>query len=186
MAEHVRLRVWVIGLAPLVLAGVAVIAFTIASGRKPASPLRTSAVDSTEATSVPATPAASIETAPSVPSAPRAQIAAVAPVARAAPAASSVEGPPPEALPELDELRRPPGSEKWSDEEKAAYRQKAFEHIAARERTLERELAAAQRAGDAKTAREKAQTLSYLQTRRAEVQQALAAQARRAREDAAP
>jgi hypothetical protein len=186
MAERVRLRVWVIGLAPLVLAGVAVIAFMIASGRKPASPSRTSAVDWTETPFVPATPAASIETAgPTVSSAPRAQVA-VASVARAAPAASSVEGPPPEPLPELDELRRPPGSETWSDEEKAAYRQKAFEHIAARERTLEGELAAAQRAGDAKTAREKAQTLSYLQARRAEVQQALAAQARRAREDAAP
>ncbi|MGD0528988.1 MAG: hypothetical protein ABSE49_27870 [Polyangiaceae bacterium] len=92
-----------------------------------------------------------------------------------APAASSVllRGPPPEPIPELDALARPRGSEQWTAEQKLAYRQRVFDDLDSKERSLEREIASARRSGDLTAFREKTDTLAYLRARRAQVEEML-------------
>lgn len=174
MAEKVRLRVWLLGGLPIVLV-VAVVALVVGITRKKPAPahalaaktneLPTATTVAEQESAVPFAPAVATVTAP-----PRPAPAAIAPPT----AASSGESP--EPIPELSELHRPPGSEGWTPEQKAEYRRKVFDDLDARERTLEREEAAARRAGDSETERRKATTLAYLRDKRALVERMMGAQ----------
>jgi len=178
MADEIRLRVWLIGTVPvLVLVGVVVLLVAPPGKGKPtATPAPVSAGETAEP--VPFAAAPPPRTVMPTPAPPPPTPPAVVPVAVATAAAnaSGEKAAPPEPIPELDELSPPRGSEQWTPDEKRAYREKVFDHIRGRERLLERELAGAQRSGDAKTAQEKMATLAYLRTRVAAVEKAIAAQ----------
>jgi hypothetical protein len=169
MAHEIRLRVWLIGVPPiLLLAGIVVWLVTTATARKPPpvrAPLATTGpVDSTP-TDRPAVPATVTLPAAAAPG----PVAAVV-----APTASNTPVPPPEPIPELDALRPPPGSLAWTADQKLAYRQKALDDLATRERLLEREVAAAHQRGDTNTEQAKAATLAYLRAKRAEAERVMA------------
>jgi hypothetical protein len=159
MAHEIRLRVWLIGVPPiLLLAGIVVWLVTTATARKPPpvrAPLATTGP-------VPATVTLPAAAAPG-------PVAAVV-----APTASNTPVPPPEPIPELDALRPPPGSLAWTADQKLAYRQKALDDLATRERLLEREVAAAHQRGDTNTEQAKAATLAYLRAKRAEAERVMA------------
>ena len=165
MAERIRLKVWMLGLGPivLVLLGIAVVATW---GGSPGSAQRT-----------PVAAAESLERPPSAPpppmpiaapsGSPLQPAATVAPTAAATASAAVVANVEPEPIPELDEMRTPPGSQGWSRQQKLDYMQKVLDHLTAREDELEREVAAAQRARDPATEQRKAATLAYLKTQKA-------------------
>jgi hypothetical protein len=179
MTDKIRLRVWLAAIGPIVLVA-ALVAYLLMPHEKPA------------ARGAPETASGGIETptpgALPVPTPTRAASAplptpAPGPVATSVPVGSSAAlGPPSEPLPELDALYgRPRGAEGWSDDQKSAYRKKVFDDLDAKERTLEREIAAAHRAGDTGTEQEKTATLSYLRQKRAEAEELM-----RARLEAGP
>jgi hypothetical protein len=86
----------------------------------------------------------------------------------------SVSGPPPEPIPELEPATlRPPGSQSWSPEQKAAYKQKLFDDMDARDRSLQRDIVAAHKAGDTETEQRKKLTLAYLRHKRADIERFL-------------
>jgi len=88
----------------------------------------------------------------------------------------SVSGPPPEPIPELEPAAlRPPGSQSWTPEQKAAYKQHLFEDMDARDRSLRKDIAAAQRSGDTETEQRKRLTLDYLRRKRADIERMLSA-----------
>ncbi len=90
----------------------------------------------------------------------------IAPTSSATAIADDAAPPPPEPIPELDAfLKVPPGSDRWTPDEKQNYKDGLFESLARKEALLERELAA----GDAKTKEQKRVTLEYLRARRAEI-----------------
>jgi hypothetical protein len=188
MAHEIRLKVWLIGLPPILLvAGVAIWLVVSASDRKPAA--RRAPV----ATIDPVGAQPTNEPPPLPPPVPRAALppppatATVAAVVIPA-SASSALGPPPEPIPELAELRPPPESSSWTEDQKSDYRQKVLGDIAARERRLQREVAAAHRAGDTHAEQEKAATLAYLRAKRADVERLMSAaeKAQQAEQDARP
>jgi hypothetical protein len=171
MADGIRPRVWLVGVIPLVVVvGVVAVLVTTSRGK----PTRVIADDPAE---TPLPVMAPAQLPPPVATIDPSPVAMPMPASHVSPAAaSSVRGPPPEPLPELDEFLRPPGSAEWTLEQKLAYRQKAFADVATRERSLEREVAAARQAGDAKTEQEKTATLAYLRGRRADIERAMSAQ----------
>jgi hypothetical protein len=80
----------------------------------------------------------------------------------------------PEPIEELAAFfRSPPGAAEWTPEERRAYRQKLVDDLDARERTLEAELRAAERAGDKTKAEQKRVTLASLRSRRAAIDSAI-------------
>jgi len=193
MAHEIRLRVWLIGLPPILLVGGVVVwlVATATSGKPAARHAPVATID-------PVGAQPTNEPPPLPPTVPRAALppppatATVAAVATPA-SASSALGPPPEPIPELAELRAPPESSSWTEDQKRDYLQKVFGDIAARERRLEGEVAAAHRAGDAHTEQEKAATLAYLRAKRADVERLFnahvaqqAEKARQAPQDAGP
>jgi len=177
MADEIRLRVWLIGTVPvLVLVGVVVLLVAPpGKGKRTATPVPVSAGETAEPVPFAAAPPPQtvMPTPPPPPPPP-----AVVPVAVATGGANTFgeKALPPEPIPELDELTPPRGSEQWTPDEKRAYREKVFDHIRGRERSLDREVAAAQRSGDAKTAQQKMATLSYLRARRVALEKAIAEQ----------
>jgi hypothetical protein len=169
MTEPIRLRVWLAIAAPVVVVG-GLAAWWLAPHEKPA---RRASSAASEPEPPPAVPVASAAPA-SAPVAPPVATA-LAPRPAAWPPVPSVPatgvGPPPEPVPEVEALwGHPAGSEGWSAEQKAAYRKQRFDDVAARERTLEGEIANAHRVGDIATEQKKTATLSYLRDQRAEVE----------------
>lgn len=177
MSQRIRMRVWLLGLSPF--AAVAVVLALVFMQRGAPRATRPVAAGSAEAVEPTAPPTPTVMPLPVPTVAPTPSPAQPAPAVSVAATASSeslkaealVLGPagdPPEPIPELDALLRPPpqGSQRWTPEEKEAYRRKLFDDLDARERTLERELAAAKRSGDKATADRKSATLSYLRAKR--------------------
>ena len=175
MADKIRLRVWVLGFAPIVLvgAGVAFVYLPGAPSRRPPVAVGPLAASEPE----PAPPPSPVAALPP-------QLPAVntnLPPSQPAPTMTlsvdpygSVSGPPPEPIPELDPLvMRPPGSQLWTPEQKAAYKQHVFEEMDARDRSLQKDIAAAQRAGDVETEQRKRLTLAYLRHKRADIERLL-------------
>ncbi len=173
MTDKIRLWVWLAGLGPIVVvAGVAV--YLLVPHDKPGarSASATASEPADQGTPTAALPTPTFASSPLPPTAPR-----PVPMPTSAPAASSstLEDPP-EPIPELDpHALRPSGSEQWTAEQKNVYRQKFFDGLDTRERTLEKELAAAQRSGDKATEQKKRETLSYLRQRRGEIERMLRA-----------
>jgi hypothetical protein len=93
----------------------------------------------------------------------------LAPVVAAAASSIVLAHPPPEPIPELDLLTPPPGSQDWSPQQKLDYREKAFAALDAKDRSLQREIAAARSRGDASAMQKKQATLDYLRARRAQI-----------------
>lgn len=178
MSQGIRLRVWLLGLSPfVVLAAILALVFAQRGAPRATSALASStpereALPSGAALVVPPPPLP----VPSPSSASPQPTMAVAAASSASVSPDAVElgpiGDPPEPLPEIDALLRPPPPESkdWSPEQKEAYRRKVFDDVDARERTLERELAAARRSGDRVTADRKSATLSYLRAKRDAIQ----------------
>jgi hypothetical protein len=168
MAENIRLKVWLVGLAPIVV-GIAVLAaFVLGSGKKPPtsapSPSDTEPLPTPPPTHVEPIQVTSAVARPLPP--PGASVPGfVAPVA----SGELLRGPPPEPIPELDALSPPKGSEAWTADQKVAYRAKVFADLDAKDRSLEREVATARRSGDAASFKEKTDTLAYLRGRRAQI-----------------
>jgi hypothetical protein len=188
MAEGIRLKVWLVGLAPIVVIVGAVVALVATSGEKASAPSKTLSAIEQPSTVRPATGDRTPE--PTVPSVLASASAAPPPVgpaltSYAPPAASDLlRGPPPEPIPELDELTPPKGSPDASTEDKLAYRQKVFADLDAKERSLEREVAAARRSGDAAMFKQKSDTLAYLRARRQQVEEMFRIRRQEARQDA--
>jgi hypothetical protein len=175
MAERIRLRVWLLGLGPVVVIAGVLVALFAGFGKKPAP---RAVVASDPAPTVQA--AAVTGSAPSVqptpvqaPAAAAAPPPSVPPIIAAAASSLILAGPPPEPIPELDALARPKGSEQWTPEQKLAYREQAFQALDAKERSLEQEIAVAKRRGDTDAAQEKQATLDYLRARRAQIDEML-------------
>lgn len=179
MAEPIRLRAWVAGLLPiaLVIGGVVWLATPKSKERRSSSVQPTEVVESAQPASVsPPSPEPSVPVAAAPTAGPPPTAAAIAP---ARPAPSGSAAPPPEPIPELDAFYwRPSGSEQWTDDQKRAHIDELFANLDAREKTLEQQAAAAERAGDTATAEEKRETLSYLRARRAELRERLRARGR--------
>ncbi|HEY8089902.1 MAG TPA: hypothetical protein VIF09_18705 [Polyangiaceae bacterium] len=164
MADRIRPRVWLLGLAPIVLV-VAGVVWLVAEARSkpPAQPLPALVVEPAPAQPPESGLAASPSPPPSVLAA--APLPAPSPADPApAPSASPDE---PEPIPELEEIRTPPGSQGWSKDRKLAYMQKVLDDLDGREHQLERQEADAKRARDWSTERRKAATLAYLRTQKA-------------------
>jgi predicted component of type VI protein secretion system len=174
MTDKIRLWVWLAGLGPIVVVGGVGVYLLMPRDKPGGRPAPATASEPAEQVTpaVAALPTPTFASSPPAPTAPR-------PVPVSAPAASSSMldlGPPPEAIPELDpHALRPRGSEQWTAEQKSVYRQKFFDGLDMRERTLEKELAAAQRSGDTATEQKKRETLSYLRQRRGEIERMLRA-----------
>jgi hypothetical protein len=161
MADRIRLKVWLLGLGPIVLV-IGAIAWLVAwRDGTPAPHAPTAAVESLQA-QLPLPPA--LPVALSATSSPPAVTGAAPAPAPLASATGSVE---PEPIPELDEIRTPPGSQGWSRQQKLDYMQKVLDDLATREHLLERQVADAQRARDPVTEQRKAATLAYLRTQKA-------------------
>ena len=175
MAEKIRLRVWVLGMAPIVLVGV-IFALVLAPRKDAhkAAPSGTPLAGEPEPDPSPQgipTQARPTPTASVVASA----VAPAPTMTLSVDPYGSVVGPPPEPIPELDPMAlRPPGSQSWSPEQKAAYKQQMFDKMDDRERTLQSEIAAAHRAGDTATEQRKRLTLEYLRHKRADIERFLA------------
>ena len=134
MADRIRLKVWLLGLGPIVLVVGAIVWLVAWHDAKPAAPRApTAAVESTQAQlpPPPSPPVVPVSTASSPPVVTGA-VLAPAPLASAT---GSVE---PEPIPELDEIRTPPGSQGWSRQQKLDYMQKVLDDLATREHLLER------------------------------------------------
>ncbi|HEY3816991.1 MAG TPA: hypothetical protein VGL81_07470 [Polyangiaceae bacterium] len=165
--EKIRPRVWLAGLAPIVVVALGVAAYLSMAGKKPAERHAVATADEVETAApaaVPAPPAPqpSPWTPPSAP-------AAVPTAPLPSPSTSA------DAFREIDALlARPPNSGDWTLEQKNAYRSKLANDLLVRERSLEREVAAAHRARDTATEQTKTATLDYLRRRR----EALEAQVR--------
>ena len=175
--DPIRLRVWLVVAIPVVVAG-GVMLFVFGPTKKPAARSTSTA---TEAVEVVPAEVSSPPAAPAVAPSPAAATPVVSARVASAPPASSGEllrGPPPEPIPELDALyARPIGSDEWSADEKLAYRRKAFDDLRTKERSLQAEMTAADRAGDSEKKAEKQATLLYLQARRAQVERMLSGHA---------
>jgi hypothetical protein len=172
MTDKIRPWVWLAGLGPIVVvAGIAVY-LLLPRDKSVARPAPATASEPADQVT---TAAAALPT-PTVASS-RPPATAPMPVPVSAPAASSSTlADPPEPIPELDpHALRPSGSEQWTAEQKNVYRQKFFDGLDTRERTLEKEVAAAQRSGDKATEEKKRETLSYLRQRRGEIERMLRA-----------
>lgn len=176
MAEKIRLRVWLLGVGPVVVVGGAVVALFLGTGSKPRArggaaasepPASAAAASDTPAPVLGPTASSVVTAAPPPPP------ASVPPVVAAAASSLLLRGPPPEPIPELDALARPKGSEQWTNEQKLAYREQAFQALDAKERSLEQEVALAKRRGDTEAVQEKQATLDYLRARRAQIDEAL-------------
>jgi len=175
MAERIRLRVWLVGLGPLVVVLGAGIALVLGSGKKPVAKTGVAATEPASAaaaapdtTGALPTPVVSMP-APVVPAPP----ASVPPIVAAAASSLLLAGPPPEPIPELDALSRPAGSDQWTVEQKLAYRQQVFQSLDAKELSLVQEIARARRRGDTQTLQEKQETLEYLRARRGSIEAAM-------------
>ncbi|HEY5243104.1 MAG TPA: hypothetical protein VIJ22_16605 [Polyangiaceae bacterium] len=173
MTDKIRLWVWLAGLGPIVVVGGVAVYLLRPHDRSGGRPAPATASEPAEQ----GTPAAAALPTPTFASSPL-PATAPRPVPVSVPATSSsiTLEPPPEPIPELDpHSLRPSGSEQWTAEQKNVYRQKFFEGLDVRERTLEKELAAAQRSGDTATEQKKRETLSYLRQRRGEIERMLRA-----------
>ena len=174
MAEKIRLRVLVLGIAPIVLvgAGLALVLLQRGPSRQPPSAAGSPVTNESDPV-LPPPPVAVQQPPPPT--------ATTAPPSLPAPTMTlsvdpygSVSGPPPEPIPELDPAAlRPPGSQSWSPEQRAAYKQRLFDEMDARERSLQRDIVAAQRAGDTDTEQRKKLTLAYLRHKRADIERFL-------------
>jgi len=174
MAETIRLRVWLLGLGPVVVVVGAAIALFVGSGKKPAPREGVAASEPlASAPAAPDTPAPLPSPTVSAAVAPPPPPAPVPPIVAAAASSVILSGPPPEPIPELDALFRPKGSDGWTTEQKVAYRDQALHALDAKERTLEQELAMARRRGDTEALQEKQATLDYLRARRASIEEAM-------------
>lgn len=173
MAERIRLRVWLLGLGPIVIVAGVLVALFAGSGKRssPRGPVAADPGPSAQAAADTIAPNAPLPT-PSVSAmAPSPQPTSLPPIVAAAASSLILAGPPPEPIPELDALNRPPGSEQWTTDQKVAYREKAFAALDAKERSLQQEIAVAQRRGDSQAVQEKQATLDYLRARRAQIDQ---------------
>lgn len=170
MAESIRLRVWLLGLGPVVLVGGVLAVLFVGSGKKPA-PRAGAAVDPMPSAQAVADTVAPLppQPVPTVATAPLPPPSSLPPIVAAAASSLLLAGPPPEPIPELDALSRPPGSEQWTVEQKLAYREKAFQALDDKERSLQQEIALAQRRGDSQALQEKQATLDYLRARRGQI-----------------
>jgi len=163
--DKIRLKFWLMCLTPVV--AIAVLGVYLMTEKRPAPrrPAPTTAEESE--TAAPASVALPTPQAPPV----------AAQSAR--PAAPTPAGPSPstsaEALREIDALLvRPPDSAQWTPDQKNAYRAKLVDELTARQRTLEREIAAAHRSGDTATEQTRTATLDYLRRRREVLEAAIA------------
>jgi len=170
MTDKIRPWVWLAGLGPIVVvAGIAV--YLLVPRDKPVARPATANEPAEQVSPA----AAALPTPTFASSRPLPTTPPLVPVSAPA-GSSSTLADPPEPIPELDpHALRPSGSEQWTAEQKNVYRQKFFDGLDTRERTLEKELAAAQRSGDKATEQKKRDTLSYLRQRRGEIERMLRA-----------
>ena len=176
--SRIRLRFWLVGLIPIVAIGV-LGAYWMAE-KKPAT-RRTAPASAEEIAATPA-PASAAPPTPQATSV-AATNARAAPPVPAAPGLSSSA----EALREIDALLvRPPDSGQWTPEQKNTYRAKLVDELAVRQRTLEREIAAAHRSGDTATEQTRTATLDYLRRRREVLEAAIASPPGGGAADASP
>ncbi|MGH7295074.1 MAG: hypothetical protein ACRELB_09080 [Polyangiaceae bacterium] len=167
MTEKIRLRVWLVLAAPILVAG-AVLTYLMAphdrATRRAATPDPPAETQEAPA----AVTVAPTRTSPPGAPAPSPVLHAGSPPTAPATSASS---PAPEPIPEIEALYgHPLGSEGWSEEQKEAYRRQRFDDLDAKERALEREIAAARRSNDTATEQKKTATLAYLREQRAEIE----------------
>ena len=179
MADKIRLKIWLAGAAPFVIVLAAAGVLLLRPREKPptARAVETAGDPTVQPT---ATDPQQLPTSATSVGPPLRSAAPPANIGMAAASASSVTGPPPEPIPELDPLfLKPSGSGQWSAEQKTEFRQHVLHDLDARDRTLEHELAAARRSGDAATVERKVATLAYLRDRRAYIDRLMAAEQQR-------
>jgi hypothetical protein len=174
MAEKIRLRVWVMGIAPIVLVCAVATALVLA-GRAPkrSSPVvaSSSPVSEPEPTRPPAPIVTVAALPPTLPVAP-----SVAPAPSASQATTQSADPNDtvtsrDLIPELDPaVLHPPGYRTWTADQKAAYLQQLLDKLDARARSLQDGLVAAQRTGDTATEQRDSAALSYLRQQRELIQ----------------
>ena len=180
MAEKIRLRIWLAGAAPFVIVLAAAGVLLLRPREKPPTARVVESAGDPMVQPTATDPPQQLPTSATSVALPPRPAAPPANVAMAAASASSITGPPPEPIPELDPLfLKPSGSGQWSPEQKTVFRQHVLHDLDARDRTLEHELAAARRSGDAATIERKVATLAYLRDHRAYIDRLMAAEQQR-------